>query len=439
MPSKTEEQQPQNVSKAIEAIVGTAREAKGIAGVSVGVDHAGDTIALGFGFSNIERRLHATARTAYCVGSITKQFTATAIMQLQARGLLDLDDELAKYVPACNHYHPSPHLRHLLNHTSGIPSALDQAMLVKPANQDQGLPASLATDLACQQPGALPGTEWHYSNAGYCFLGLVIERITEESYWSYLRKNVLGPSGMSATWFGSNDVPWDVRAHGYEVRKSGLVGVDFPSVQQTFSSGALFSTVQDLLAWQRSLNGGLLLDEESIGQMTTPEHHEGWEQNYGYGVFVSDLAGHREISHDGNTGGYSCQLAHYPDDALTVAVLSNSRRHEAENIEKAITRYVLGIPEPSVGKGRMQSVHAANYAGTYRYGSTDVPVYEERGRLWVRSPSGSAVQLLWQGGHTFASATDDSLSFRFDMAAERPHRFVVSRGSKTLAIASRVV
>jgi hypothetical protein len=154
---------------------------------------------------------------------------------------------------------------------------------------------------------------------------------------------------------------------------------------------------------------------------------------YGFGVFVNSFAGMRELSHDGNTGGFSAQLATYPDSALTVAVLTNGSLHDAEGIEKDLSRYWLGIPAPPTRDLEVPNSDLELYTGYYQSGAARTRIWTEAAGLVVMTPKGSISRMIYQGDGEFIQQSDPTLRLRFDGSA-----FVVEREGKHLARMRRV-
>src|SRR2546426_504349 len=424
----------------IDATAESALRTRRIAGLSVAVGHDDRLLhACGYGYADLEQQIRASADTVYGIGSMTKQFTAVAVMQLVEQGLVRLDDKLWKYLPWSGSSQPPVTIRHLLNHTAGIRGEADLGMLIEKGSEGASSTASIRDLLNDDLFDSPPGRVWRYSNFGYCLLGVLIESVTGDTYANYMQRSVLHRAGLATTWCGPGAVPEGRLAKGYTDRRGRFATVEAPSLEQKFSSGALYSTVQDLVQWQTLLPRGSVIRADTYEQMTTADTLETGEPlGYGYGFFLTTCGSHREISHDGTTGGYSSQLAYYPTARLTVAVLTNSESHEAERIEKRITRYVLGVPEPTNKDLTLSANELAAYTGTYLYKGLRIPVYVDSQRLMVQTPGRKLVRLVYQGEHAFGQEDDPSVCFEFAVHSERADGFVVSREGKTLATVRRL-
>lgn len=279
----------------------------------------GDEIILdkGYGFANLELDVPDTPPTKFRLGSVTKQFTAASIMLLQERGKLSVDDLVKKYMPDAPAAWDKITIFNVLTHTSGIPnytSFPDYPALQGIPTTPQKLVARFI-DKALDFP---PGERYSYSNSGYILLGYLIEKISGESYEKFLQENIFTPLGMNDSGYDSNTAIIPHRAEGYAPGPTGMVNADYTDMTVPFAAGALYSTTEDLLRWEKGLYGGKLLKPDSLVKMTTP-----FKNNYAFGLEVRTVNGHVVINHGGGIQGFNTMVAYYPDDKLAVIVLSN--------------------------------------------------------------------------------------------------------------------
>src|ERR1041384_5841100 len=228
-------------------------QSRNVPGCSVAVAHADEVIwREAFGLARVEDMTPSTAQTIYAIGSLTKQFTAAAIVLLAQKGILTIDDEVSRFLPA--KYTPTyrPTIRHFLSHTSGIGPRVDSAML-SGFGDEGGLPKESVLRLLEDPFESAPGFAWRYSSAGYYVLGLVIEAVTGEPLDSHLRRSLLTPLGLNSTYYGKPTAQEACTATGYAVAGGGFAEVQAPPAGDTFSSGALWSTVEELICWERAL------------------------------------------------------------------------------------------------------------------------------------------------------------------------------------------
>ncbi len=306
---------------AIDAIVSDVMSAQHVPGMAVAVIRRGEVIkAQGYGMANVEHGVAVSDRTLFQSGSLGKQFTATAVMlQVQDRRL-SLADPLAKFFDPAPESWRAITVRHLLTHTSGIPDYNDgQLDYRKDYTEDdliafaQGLPLDFT-----------PGAEWKYSNTGYILLGIIIRKVSGAFYGEVLRDRVFAPLGMStARVISEADIVRD-RAAGYqlvsgELRNQAWVS---PSLNTT-ADGSLYLSLQDLIAWDRAIRGGAILNAESWRQIFTPVTlNSGRVHPYGFGFEVDRIHGYPVQRHGGSWQGFKAYLARYGDE-VTVIALAN--------------------------------------------------------------------------------------------------------------------
>jgi len=317
----------------VSALSRTRGEASAFNGYVMVARDGKPVFAKSYGLANRETGAIADSDTRFRIGSITKQFTAVAVLQLAERGNLHLDDALARYVPGLP-FGDHVALYHLLTQTSGITSYTDVAALMKehdkPHTRAQVLASFADTPLAFE-----PGTQFQYSNSNYFLLGMVIEKTTGGSYEDYLQRNVLGPAGMTRTsTIDAPDAP--NTAVGYTVRDGAIVPAGPVDMSLPFAAGALRSTPGDLVKWDRALAGDTLLGEASRRRMLSPMH-----DGYAYGVEVEAIAGRQVVEHNGGINGFTSQLSRVPSEGLVVAVLSNIESHDPDQIAEAILKMAL--------------------------------------------------------------------------------------------------
>lgn len=294
-------------------------------GASVAVIKDGKVVfERGYGEANLETMEAATPRTNYRLASITKQFTAMAVMMLADRKLLSIDDPVAKYLPELAALAPGVTLRHLLTHTSGLP---DYAHLL-PEDQKTQISDKDVLELARHlTTPVVPGKAFHYSNTGYALLALVIERVSKLSYGEFLHRNIFQPLGMTHTMTYAPDAEIPDRAFGYSAQASGAVPADQTATTAVLGDGGIYSSCHDLVRWVRALQRGALVDPELLAEATrglVPTNKPGVA--YGFGWRISDLHGERLVWHTGTTSGFKNALLWVPSKKLAVIILTNRRQ-----------------------------------------------------------------------------------------------------------------
>ena len=329
----------------VDAYVTHFIQAKQIPGLSLSVVRDGKLVkAAGYGLANLELNSAATPETVYEIGSITKQFTAEAVLLLVEEGRLGLDDRLGKHLSGLPPAWQGLTLRQMLSHTSGLKDWESANLL---SFRREYTPAEYIELMSAYPLDFPPGEGWSYSNTTYPLLGLVVTQASGKPFDEFVAGRIFKPLGMGATRFSR---PQDVvmqRAGGYveetgRWRKGELLR---PRVLEP--NGGILSTVLDLAKWEQVLSRETLLKRSSLEAMQTPVRLPGGQSiPAGFGVFLDNFRGHRLLVHNGSTpGGFSSVFYHYPDDKLTVILLCNIDRGAAINhlATRVASFYVPGL------------------------------------------------------------------------------------------------
>jgi CubicO group peptidase (beta-lactamase class C family) len=301
----------------------------------------------GYGFRDIENGKPATPNTLYCIGSVTKSFTCIAIMQLQERGLLSVDDEVSKHIPFKLIVKGEPvKIWHLMSHSSGIPALAYAEAVIRYTmkSSDSWLPLVNWTDIYSFMDEAgswatnKPGERWFYLNEGYRLLGAIVEKVSGEAYMEYVRKHILEPLGMTRSFFDKILVesdpeaatPYIITGGGERIASTYPYGI-------VSSDGGLVSSVSDMAKYlymylnAGSCPNGRIISEDSLREMRKPRVRvpdEPWvtkyTRYYGYGLgTVEDPWGNKVNTHGGSVSTATAQLSFIQDKGLGVIVLAN--------------------------------------------------------------------------------------------------------------------
>lgn len=256
-----------------------------VSGFSIGVKRGGDLLlAQGYGLADLENQVPAGPHTVYRIGSITKQFTAAAIVQLAERGVLDLEDPLTKFWPDYPTQGHNPTIRHLLTHTSGVRSypSDDTPLETLPLDLSD---AELRAVIEAEPFDFPPGEAHRYSNAGYVLLGMIVAASSGETYEGYLQNHIFDPIGLSRTSVCDTQRVTPGAARGYELEDDELRNASFMSMTHAGAAGALCSSVFDLISWASELTSGQVVDTAGYETMVTPAVlSDGTEVPYGFGL-----------------------------------------------------------------------------------------------------------------------------------------------------------
>ncbi len=295
-----------------------------------------------YGLANLELSVPVKPDTVFEIGSVTKQFTAACVLLLQQDGKLSVDDKVAKHLPEIPAAWTNVTIRHLLTHTSGIKSytGLDGFALTKHLKQKQFIEAIGTQPLEFQ-----PGELWKYSNSGFNLLGFIVENVSGTNYWQFLRERLLQPLAMAHTTDRNPGAVITNRADGYEQSDRHHVNRDY-DLTDVFSAGAIVSTVGDLARWSGALDGDNPLSAKSKVEMWTPQRLNSRKPTkYGFGWFIDEVEGHRNIGHGGSASGFSASLQRFPDDRLTVILLTNTDEQVATTLARKLATFCFGSPE----------------------------------------------------------------------------------------------
>lgn len=295
-------------------------------GCALGVYHDGEIVyTRGYGMADLERSVPITPHTVFDIGSTSKQFTAAAIVLLAQQGRLSLDEDVRRHIPELPAYSRPVTIRHLLNHTSGLRDYIGLLTMAGERIDDVTTAEDALAVIARQNALNFdPGDEHLYSNSGYFLLSEVVERVAGKSLRDFAREHIFAPLGMERThYLGSYDDIVPDRALAYSPAQGGGLRTDISRWLQ-LGDGAVFTTVEELLLWDRNfydpkVGGQALLDDlHTRGVLTS-----GDTLRYALGLMQGDYRGQRTVSHGGSWGGYRAELLRFPDQRFSVATLCN--------------------------------------------------------------------------------------------------------------------
>src|SRR5688572_9787726 len=295
-------------------------------GTVAAVVRGNDTLLLkGYGRADVEWNVPMPTDAVFEIGSITKQFTAVAILQLRDSGKLSLDDDIKKWLPDFDTRGNKVTLRRLLDHTSGIKGLTEMPEFGNLASNAR-YPRDSAYALIKKYPFEFTtGDAQIYNNSAFWLLGLVVEKASGGTYEDYIEKKIFEPLGMKRSMYCNSSENIERRAHGYQVQ-NGIVRRAPTNVHTwPFAAGSLCSTAGDLVTWLKALHGGKVLSPKSYAELITPAKlNDGTPLRYAMGIANwKDIRGSHIIGHGGGIGGFTSEAAWYPDAQLAVVVLMN--------------------------------------------------------------------------------------------------------------------
>ena len=308
---------------------------------SVLIDCGGEILlSKGYGMANLEHDVLNLPFTKFRIGSITKQFTATAILKLQEQNLLDVNNSLAIYLPEYP-YGSQITVHQLLNHTAGIPSYTSFEDIKSKTKTGIELDELIA--YFCDRSlDFTPGERFSYSNSGYVVLTKIIEVVSDLSYADYLQKYIFEPLKMADSGYDFAQTVLPNRATGYTFTSKEYQNADFFDISLASGAGGLYSTVEDLNKWSLSLYTDAVLSQVSRDAMFAPTVEEEEKVYYGYGWRIETQYNRDCISHNGGIEGFVAHLARYPQKRVTIIVLSNLATSPILKIEKDLGAIVFG-------------------------------------------------------------------------------------------------
>lgn len=352
-------------------------------GCSVGVGVDGQPVVeKGFGMSDLERGVPNRGDTIFEAGSVSKQFTAAAVLLLARDGKLSLDDPIRRYLPELPVYETPVTIRQMLNHTSGLRDWGSVAGIAGwPRTTRVHTHAHVLDILSRQHALNFPaGTRWSYSNSGYNLAAVLVSRVSGMSFAEFTRRRIFEPLGMTRTsWRDDHTRVVPGRALAYARQDDGY-HLEMP-FENVHGNGGLLTTVGDLVRWTRNFQSPVVGDAAFVVEQITPGRFtDGRAHDYGLGVWVGEYRGVREIRHSGATAGYRAYLTFFPDTGTTVTVLCNAGDAPAQALTYKVADVVMGsslAPSSAATNGGAYVLRQDEWSvltGLYRNTATGAPV-----------------------------------------------------------------
>ena len=428
---------PQGFKAKADSLLAEAYAANG-PGAAVIVTENGKTVyAAGRGLADIERKTPIGPSTIFRMGSITKQFTAAAVLRLAEQGKLSLDDPLSKFLPA----YPAPGttatVRQLLNHTSGvmpytnIPGWMVEAKTGKAYSTEQ-----LIAEFKDLPAPSKPGEKWSYNNSGYVLLGAVLEKVTGKPWDQAVADLVTTPLKLASirSGIGADGTPG--MATGY------TAGDKAPKIAQKIhmsvphGAGALVGTVGDLAAWGNALHSGKLLAPASYAAMTTAtKTADGTTTPYGFGMQLADLRGRAAIGHGGGIFGFSTDSIYLPKEKIFVAVFANSDspQSDPEILTMRLAALAAGDPFLDFTKVAVDPKAVDGVVGTYAFADTERAFFRRDGKLFAQRKDRPELEVFPAGGNKFFYGPDNLTWFEIISDAAGKLQFAMHQNGASKA------
>lgn len=421
----------------IDAIAARTLQGPNVVGLSIAVGR-GDQVVFskGFGKADLEFGVPVDKDTMFRIGSVTKQFSAAAVMKLVEQGKLSLDDTLGTLMPEFPEACHKITLRQLLNHTSGMWSYTSDGKFM---TRDASLELTPTEMIALFKDHALdfePGTGWSYSNSAYYLIGEIVAKASGVPYPKFLQDEFFTPLGLTRTRYDSNREVIANRAQGYSYEGGTMmndraIGADVPG-----AAGSLISNAEGLVRWNIALAGGRAVSAESYAVMTTPVIlPDGRDAKYGLGLGIDTWEGRNRFSHGGGIFGFASDLEYLADDALTVAVISNCDGFSPGKLALEIARAALGLPEFVVQDLPVPEHEMQRFAGDYQFETIPLAIsfVERGGHLWGRATGQGENRLKYQGNGEFRFEFDDQVKVVFEQGEGPAETLVLTQGVEVVA------
>jgi CubicO group peptidase (beta-lactamase class C family) len=390
-------------------------------GCAVGVATNGKpALARAYGMSDLEHDVRISPETIFEAGSVSKQFTAAAVLLLARDGKLSLDDPVRKYIPELPDYGSPLTIRHMLSHTSGLRDWGSVAGIGGWPRTTRVHTQAHMLDIVSRQHALnfTPGTRWSYSNTGFNLAAMIVSRVSGTPFPEFTRTRLFTPLGMTHTsWRDDFTRIVKNRAVAYSEGHDGF-HTDMP-FENVYGNGGLLTTVGDLLKWNENFtspvvgNASFVAEQQRVGTF-----NDGRPHGYGLGLFVGTHQGLREVSHSGSTAGYNAFLTRFPDQHVSVAVLCNAASAQATQYAHAVADVFLADrlkPSQPTATYTLTAADISSIAGQYRAGGSGVPITFARekdglraGRLGMLLPQ-SSTRFLTTGGQVWER---DAYGFR---------------------------
>jgi len=345
-----------------------------------------------YGMADLELGVPLQPDMVFRLGSITKQFTATAILMLAEEGKLSVQDRIEKHLPGYPTHGYTITIEHLLTHTSGIQSYTGIPGWMTDRITAPMKPQEIIDGFKKEPMNFAPGERYLYNNSGYILLGAIIEKVSGKSYEAFVKERIFDPLGMTSSYYDSTERIIKRRTPGYTGDAKAPLNARYLSMTQPYAAGSLASTLDDLARWDQALAAGKVLKPESLSQAWKPfVLKSGEPTTYGYGWVKGSLRGRRSIEHGGGIFGFSTHALSLPDDKVYVAILCNSDSPAADPgfLARKLAAVAAGDPFPEWTEVKLDQAVLDRYQGVYRVdANTTRTVTVADGRLYTQRSGG---------------------------------------------------
>ncbi|MFQ3250436.1 MAG: CubicO group peptidase (beta-lactamase class C family) [Glaciecola sp.] len=391
--------QAADTSEQFDELLNKLFEPDGPGGVALVIKDGKPIYRKAFGMADLELNVKMTPDNIFRIGSISKQFTAVAILKLAEEGKIDLNADITEYVKDYPTHGYSITIKHLLNHTSGIKSYTGMQKWDAEERKRDFTPIELIDYFKNEPMDFAPGEQFKYNNSGYVLLGHIIELVSGDTYANYIENHLFKPLGLKNSHYGSTSKIIKNRASGYDKADDTYKNADFLSMTQPYAAGSLLSTVDDVYAWYMAIMNDQVISKESremAHQMGVLNN--GDNIDYGFGWFIGNIQGSPLVEHGGGINGYLTSSLLLPKEDVFVAVFSNCNCNSpGAGTANKIAGIAIGKPF-SWDKIKLKEDELRSYQGVYEKSADDVRIFTfEDGQLYSLRSGGMRYKI-----HPFA-------------------------------------
>ncbi len=386
------------------------------------------------GKASLELDVDMVPENVFMLASISKQFTAVAILMLEEQGKLSLDDPITKFIPDYPTQGKTITVHHLLNHTSGIKSYTGIGNFVEAARRDKTLDELI--DYFKNEPMDFePGEEFRYNNSGYVLLGKIIEVLSEDTYENFIEKQIFEPLGMNSSSYGNNRELVPNRVEGYEQDASGYVNAHYISMTLPHAAGALASTIDDMLKWQNALTNNTLIKATTLDKaINGSELNNGEHINYGYGLGEMSLKGAKGYTHSGGIFGTSTNGIYLIDEDVYVIGLSNCSCNDIGTVTNRLAAAAIGKPFPTMKDVvELTETQLKKWVGAYQFEDEAVRhIFMKDGKLKsMRESETNTVFDIFPLAEDHFMFEDGDIEYKFSVSKEGKRQVLFITGNES--------
>lgn len=353
----------------------------------------------GYGIANIELNVPMKSEMVFRIGSITKQFTAMAVLQLVEKGQISLTDSVQKFIKGFHFKGKTISIENLLTHTSGIRGYEQIDAKIPNAMRIDFSPKTIIDSLDNLSLEFEPNTRYNYSNSNYFLLGYIIEQVSGKSFQQYIKENIIEPAGLISTFYESQTQLISNRVNGYSLSDGKYWNADFISMALVYSAGALRSNVSDLYKWHKAIYEGKIVKKETYSKAIQPyKLSDGRQIDYGYGFFNKTENGINSIGHGGAIDGFRAIEMYYPEQEIYITLLGNSETENFERFFESVSNIILGIKKENEQKEiKLSDETLDGYVGTYKNEkyNVSIKIYKANERIYGDLSNGTGSNMMF--------------------------------------------